>query len=497
MRFLISIVLIGLFPCVLKAQFANASYTSGYLAADPETDAEINSPFLAYSNDDFHWIAYDPEAEGGRLLDTKSTITGAISGGFVTGKMNFLGKPIEALSDRITALAVNVKPTQELNWIYVHSGSLKNSRIHAVHKLKDGHALLSGHEFTDDENNNKAFLLKLDRKGNLKWKKEHDHAIGFDLEDVMSGQLLWMVAERTEDVGTFQSQIYRIDPKTGDVIHSFLEERYLKGAIGWNDLNLHVSADQSIITTKSVSKPDGLEVARYTPGGLAIWSKQLLEGNRADIFPKGSVIWPSGNLQVVAGLTGEAIVSATRDTLSVPNGEDLVLIQIDPQGNFLNVQQYGNGGALINEVFRHHESVGLIGAFTDSLQIQDQVLHYPAEGNHPIALNLVLQESYLPVIETLNITDDLADQIYALRIFPNPSNGEPVSVTFGLAIPDATYEIHIYDNQGKRISTQSRLANQQQTRDELPTSKLSSGLYHLFYKQEDRIVGYGRFVLNQ
>lgn len=498
MRLFLSILMIGCLPFMLNAQFSNASYTSGYLSADPETDADIHSPFLAYNNDDFNWIAYDPDAEGGRLLDTKSTVTGAVSGGFVTGSMTFFDKAIEASSDRITAFAINVKPIKEVNWVYVHSSALRNSRIHAVHKLKDGHALLSGYEFSDDERNQKAFLLRLDRNGEIKWKNELNHAVGFDLAEGTNNQLLWMVAEQTGEVEQFQSRVYRLDPTTGVVIHSFMEERIMEGDLGWNDLNLHVAEDQSIITTRSVSDPDGLMLASYTPAGLPVWSHQVLRSDRIGIFPKGTVAWPSGTLQVVAGITGTAIVSTIQDTITVANnGEDIVLIQLDPLGNLLNYQQYGDGHALINEVYRHQESVGLIGSISDELQIQDQTLPYPKDEYLPVALNILLKENYLPVIETLNITDEVADQIYALRIFPNPSNGVPVSVAYGQAIPNVSYEIHVYDNQGKQISTLKRLADQEQTQDELPTSEFSTGVYHLFYKQEDRIVGYGRFVLNQ
>lgn len=475
--------------CIAQLNFY---YTSGRLFEDPETLNAINSPFLAFHQDDEQqWIAYDTKVEEGRFVSVSSSYSTAVACGYVKGHMDFLGNQVVTPSDEYTAVAVSVRANQKVEWFYTHNTGIVPSKFHWVQKLKDGMTLLSGHEY--DGNQKTAILLRINKSGEVTWSQRLPNALGLEVHTTSRDRIYWMTTNPEADKMT----VYEIDQFTGSVKNSIKVEGKTSSQGIRASKSLYLS-ENDLLLARISENPPLIKIDQFSLDGKPIQSFKLpylLDyGNLFEL--QGVTKRPNGNLQLALNLKG-SIAFADQDPIHTSNTKEILLVTLDPSGYLEGVEKYGSQKAGVSGIYRIEDKVAITGSHRGTLEIQSQTLEYKSK-NGTAQSYLVYLEEYDPMSKVEDLPFDPSKEIASLTIYPNPVTIESsISILHEEVQPDITYEIRVYDNNATLQSHQLGMTRFESSRDEVSVTSLPSGIFHVFVIQNDEVTSRGKFIITR
>lgn len=490
------------FYCVCAfAQSHQVNFSSGRLFKDPETNAEIHSPYLACNKaGEQAWIAYDPQAIEGRFLSTSSSMTGAVSCGYTVGDLHLLGKQIKAPHGKTSAIAIHAGLEAALKWSYVHRSLLGNSKFQSVVKMDDGSAVISGYEYGTTKRGKpssfKALLICINRAGKIVWRKNIPAARGYTVKKTANEVLIWMVSIDGEE-GT-QTELHKVDKLSGEELMVIREagkplEQGLKGAMSFD----FTDKDEKVITARVLQgKNRRISLSKYDLEGTKIWSHELPYSGGGEIVPNGIVKKQNGEILIAGNLIGNVSLKGTGLEMSSIGDKDILLLSFSSNGNFTSFEQYGGDFAAVNGIFKVGGKVGIAGCHIGQLKIQNQHLTYD-DSNEAGQSYQIFLEAYDPSTDLASVLADSTVILGGLTIYPNPVSKGVVNILNEQVNRNLNYKIHIFDNTGKLHRLIGKTPSAGNSQDAVDVSGLADGVYVVVYSQAGTGISTGRFIIKR
>lgn len=475
----------------------NWSFAVGNLKEDPASQKLINSPYLSFhKGDEQSWIAYSPSSTEGRFYKVSSSLSGAIAAGYVKGRFDFLDKKLITPKNQSTGIVVNVSTDKALKWSYVHENGLLSSEFLSVIKLSDGRAIVSGWEKRKGQKP-QAILLCIGKEAKVIWKKSIVSATGSVITENLKGVFTWLVVE-IGTKGKFYSlfQVNKFDGTLKKIVSSHdpvadLPRNKKEGVV------MTSTATGDLIIAQPINSK--LSITKYKPNGEKIWSKTI--SCQSDIpsplIIKGVTVRQSGNLQLAADLVNDLSLNKNQ-SLKLEGHQNLLLITLDSQGNFLGFEQYGDQYTTTNGFYKNGTQRGILGGHEGVLKVQDQTLTYEQELLDTKAYQIYLAEyPWVDQLESL-VSDPTQLATYEkLNIYPNPVVNGQVTIVNPEVPLQTPYQIYLYGTDGKLAKAVGKIAENTSTKDKIDVADLSIGLYHVFFLQNNEIQRVGRIIISQ
>lgn len=474
------------------AQPANFYYSSGRLVQDPKAAQIINSPYLEFTrNGKQQWIAYDPNVSEGRFVSVASSFTGGIACGYVKGKFSFLGKSIQTVGDNYRGVIASVNANKQLLWLYGHESSMAHSTFTSVVKLRDGNVLVSGYEY--HESNRHALLYCFDRQGNKLWGKRMAGAEGHHLLINDSDEVRWMTLK--QESGQYKSEIYRIDPYHGEILHKIIEDGFVNAVGIRASLAICHTDVGSFVSTRMT---DIIAISKYDEHGQSLWQSAIAYASDFNdaLELTGVVQRPNGNLQLSLNMTGEAKIEGQPLTPLYDGDTDLLLITLSENGKYIGHEQYGEKLTRVNSIFKSGDHIGIVGSYRSNLWIQDSLLINEKDLDHSYLIYLQDYESSKLMVKT-GADSVLLEHMGGLGIYPNPTATGLLTIRKENVESQKSYSIHIYNTSGQLQVTRKIASPTTLLHEEIDVSNLSSGLYHVFLFQDHQPFNSGKLIIRR
>lgn len=465
------------------------TFDVGRIDEDPITGLAISSPYIRCSvGQTEKWLIYDPRIDGGTFNSVVSSFSGVSASGHLLGNFKIGNETVRADENLKTAVVITMGLDADLDWYFTHNSKFGSDFLSSV-KLKNGHLLVSGYEYSSSSKSLEvvnALLICLDKRGEELWSIKVPGGNGNEVKVNSNGDIFWHV------LISKSSFIYKVDHETGTFL-DILEEKEEVKNITFNHLFTN-----DLITLRSTKKGDQV-LSRYNSlSGNIVWTKKVGSGA---LIPTGIEMNPKHNQLLLCFSThGDYMVNGVNAKLGENNASrGLLLMNVSMEGTVVTYEQYQTDEIVNGGFFTNADEIGVVGSHIGALNIHHNYLPFDNRDDLPQAFFILLSEPLNNSQVDELIIGESESVIEPLFIYPNPAgSGETVSIRLEASSKEELYSVAVYDNHAKLKVEFRDLTLDVDSEVSISLEPYPSGVYHVYLFEEGElplIRGVGRLII--